>query len=154
MRRGRNSMLVVSTFEKTPAEYAWQMAADRLSDNVRNTWLDFTQRGIRQWEEMYSEDVNALPGLREEGFDGLVGLDYIFKWRGPKEDDPYCGEIDVIWKILRSEQDGVSCYRTRLKVDEQDFIRGLHKDERDKREASRADFRDAFAQWKENYRKL
>ena len=149
-------MLIGNVLEKTSAEFAWQLCADKLADRVRDIWLVNTKLGARKWEESFSEDPNALPGLRKEGFAGLVGLDYIFKWwGGSREADATAGEIDVIWKVLRDEEaDSVSCYRSWIKVGENDFTLGLFSEEREKREANRQTYRDAFARWKELFFRL
>ena len=88
----------------------------------------------------------ALTGLREEGFAGLVGLDYIFKWWGSKDSDDLAGELDVIWKVMDG---GVVCYKTWIKFAERDFVLGMHRNEPDKRDVNREEFRSAFAQWRE-----
>ena len=61
-------MLIGNVLEKTSAEFAWQLCADKLADRVRDIWLVNTKLGARKWEESFSEDPNALPGLRKEGF--------------------------------------------------------------------------------------
>ena len=71
-------MLIGNVLEKTDAQAAWQLCADKLADWVRTSWLDHTSAGDKRWEEAFHEDPNALPGLQIEGFKGLVGLDYIF----------------------------------------------------------------------------
>ena len=58
-------MLIGSVFEKTQAEAAWELCANKLADWVRNTWLQNTGRGISQWEAAEIEDPAAIPGLRE-----------------------------------------------------------------------------------------
>ncbi len=152
-------MLVGNVLEKTPAEAAWQVCAYKLADQIRTSWQDHMSAGDRKWEDSFSEDPIALLGLRAEGFEGLVGLDYIFKWWGAEDSDGLAGELDVMWKIIRDENadgtvDGVNCYRTWIKLAERDFILGLYKDEPAKREANRNAFRDAFAQWKNLFAKL
>ena len=143
-------MLIGNFLEKTTAESAWHLCSDKLADSIRNIWLDNTEQGILTWEMMLSEDPGALPGLREEGFEGLVGLDYIFKWWGGQDSDDLAGEIDVIWKVLSiEEEDNIICYRTWLKVAERDFVLGMYPDERSKREVFRESFRKAFQQWRD-----
>jgi len=148
-------MLVGNILEKMKAEYAWQLCADKLADSIRDIWLAKTEEGSLGWEVGLSEDPNALGGLREEGFGDIVGLDYIFKYWGATDSDALAGEIDVIWKLVGSDEDdgNIRCYRTWLKVADRDFILGLYTSERDKREANRAAFRDAFAHWKTLFEK-
>lgn len=145
-------MLIGNVLEKTTAESAWELCADKLADRVRDVWLENRKKGLNNWEEAFSEDAAALPGLREEGFGDLVGLDYIFKWWGAEDADELAGEVDVIWKLAGEED--ILCYRSWVKLAQRDFILGLYKAERDKREASRAEYRKAFAQWKELFEKL
>ena len=145
-------MLIGNVLEKTTAESAWELCADKLADRVRDIWLEKTKLGMTGWEETFAEDAAALPGLREEGFGDLVGLDYIFKWWGARDSDELAGEIDVIWKLAGEED--IVCYRSWVKLAERDFILGLYKEERGKREANRKAFREAFAQWKVLFDKL
>lgn len=145
-------MLIGKVLEKTRAEQAWQVCADKLADNIRNIWQTNTKLGLHQWEESLSEEPIALSGLREEGFKDLVGVDYIFKWWGSEDSEELAGEINVIWKVGTDE--GINCYRSWLKIAERDFILGLYKTEREKREANRAAFRDAFAAWQELFAAL
>lgn len=145
-------MLIGNVLEKTTAESAWELCADKLADRIRDIWQEKTKLSAVRWEEAFAEDAQALPGLREEGFGNLVGLDYIFKWWGANDSDELAGEIDVIWKV--AGEDNIVCYRSWLKVAERDFILGLYKDERSKREVNRNAFREAFAQWKELFEKL
>ena len=143
-------MLIGNVLEKSKAEQAWQLCADKLGDAIRNCWLENTKLGLKNWEEAFSEDPDAMAGLRTEGFGNVVGIDYIFKWWGAQDTDELAGGIVVVWKLMEdSEEERIACYRTWIKVAERDFILGLYADERGKREANRAAFRDAFAQWKE-----
>lgn len=136
--------------EKTTAESALHLCSDKLADSIRNIWLENTKQGVVSWEKMLSEDPCALPGLREEGFESLVGLDYIFKWWGGQDSDDLAGEIDVTWKVIgKEEMDNILCYRTWIKVAERDFVLGMYPDERSKREVFRASFHRAFKQWRE-----
>lgn len=142
-------MLIGNVLEKTPSDAAWQLSADKLADWVRTSFLDHKKQGSEKWEDAMHEDPAVLPGLREEGFEGLVGLDYIFKWWGAGDPEALGGEIDVLWKtVAPSEQDGVRCYRTWIKLAERDFTLGLYPEERVKRERTREAFREAFAQWR------
>ena len=143
-------MLISNVLEKTPAEAAWQLCADKLADLVRTTYLDHQKAGSEKWEEALHEDPAALQGLREEGFTGLVGLDYLMKWWGSKDSEELAGQLDVIWKVMRDGN--MVCYKTWIKLAERDFILGLYKEEGAKREATRKEFRRAFAQWLELFR--
>lgn len=148
-------MLIGNVLEKTPAEAAWQLCADKLADWVRTAWQEHKKAGDQKWEDAYHEDPNALPGLREEGFKGVVGLDYIFKWWGAADSEELAGSLDVIWKTIDGENPGgVSCYRTWIKLADRDFILGLYKEEGAKRDKNREEFRAAFAQWKGLFDKL
>ena len=138
-------MLIGNVLEKTPAEAAWQLCADKLADWVRTSFLEHRSAGHKKWEDATHEDPAALPGLREEGIAGLVGLDYILKWWGSEDAAALAGQLDVVWKIM--DGDGLVCYKTWIKLAERDFILGIHKEEGAKREANRAAFRDAFVQW-------
>ncbi len=144
-------MLIGNVLEKTNGEFAWQLCADKLADRVRTVWLENKGKGLTNWEESFSEDSGAMAGLREEGFAKLVAIDYIFKWWGADDSDALAGEVDVIWKV----SDGnVVCYRSWVKLAERDFVLGLYREERAKREVNREAFREAFAQWKELFAKL
>ena len=145
-------MLIGNVLEKTPADSAWQLCADKLADWVRSSWQEHTKANIKNWEDAYQEDPAAYAGLREEGFAGLVGLDYIFKWWGAADSEELAGQLDVVWKVI--DGDGVACYRTWIKLAERDFILGLYREEGAKREKTREGFRDAFAQWKKLFAEL
>ena len=152
-------MLVGNVLEKTPAEAAWQLCAAKLADQVRTSWQDHTKAGDQKWEDTFHEDPNALIGLRAEGFKGLVGLDYVFKWWGAEDSEALAGELDVMWKTIRDDDDdgdadGVNCYRTWIKLAERDFILGLYREEPAKRTANREAFQDAFRQWRELFIRL
>lgn len=146
-------MLIGNVLEKTDAQCAWQLCADKLADEVRSNWLEHQKQGIKKWEDSWHEDPGALPGLREEGFTGLVGLDYILKWWGGEDSEALGGELDVIWKTIGPD-DEIVCYRSWVKLAERDFILGLYKEERAKREVNREAFRGAFAQWKNLFEKI
>lgn len=139
-------MLIGNVLEKTTAVAAWQLCADKLADWVRTSFQEHTQQGAKQWEDAFHEDPAALPGLRAEGFEGLVGLDYIFKWWGGRDSEELSGQLDVIWKVIDGEH--VACYKTWIKLAERDFILGIYRVEDGKREANREEFRAAFAKWK------
>ena len=142
-------MLIGNVLEKTPADAAWQLCADKLADWVRTSWQDHTKEGERQWEDSWHEDPNAMIGLRAEGFEGLVGLDYIFKWWGADDSEALAGAVDVIWKVVGSS--GFETYRTWIKLAERDFILGLYREEGAKRDKNREGFREAFAQWRQMF---
>lgn len=144
-------MLIGSVFEKTSAVAAWELCADKLGDWVRNIWQRNTVAGFPQWEVSEIEDPAAIPGLRAEGFTGLVGIDYIFKWWGSQGNDDLAGIVEVIWKVMPEDSEAITCYKTWVKLAERDFILGLQNSEPAKREANRAEFRRAFARWKEFY---
>lgn len=57
----------------------------------------------------------------------------------------------MVWKI--KEENGLACYKTWIRLAERDFILGLYREEGAKREATRKEFRRAFAQWNELFRK-
>lgn len=143
-------MLIGNTLEPSEVSYAWQHAANRLADRVRNVWLENKKLGLPVWEETFSEDPKAIPGLREEGFGELVGLDYIFRWWGADDSDALGGEVDVIWMIAGDEPaKPVESYKTWIKLAERDFILGLYGTENQKRRVNREEFQKAFARWKE-----
>lgn len=143
-------MLIGNTLEPSPASFAWQHAANRLADNVRNTWLENKKLGLSVWEETFTEDPKAIPGLREEGFGDLVGLDYIFRWWGAEDSDALAGVVDVIWMVAGDDpKKPVECFKTWVKLAERDFILGLYSTETQKREFNRQEFQKAFACWKE-----
>ena len=141
-------MLIGSVLEKTDAVTAWQLCADKLADWSRSMWLENTSKGLKTWEISIMENPAAIPGLREEGFRGLIGVDYILKWWGPVDSDELAGELDVIWKVVPEGFDEVSCLRSWVRLAGRDFTLGLYKDEGGKREYNRKQFRDAFEQWK------
>ena len=145
-------MLIGNILEKTPAESAWQLCADKLADWVRTSWQEHRELGIDKWEDSMHEDPGALPGLREEGFGDLVGLDYVLKWWGAKDSEELAGELDAVWKVMKD--DGVLCYKSWIKLADRDFILGLYREEGAKREANRAEFRKAFAQWRGLFQEL
>jgi hypothetical protein len=148
-------MVIGEVLERTTAESAWQLCADKLADWVRTCWQEHTALGIDQWERTAGEDPAAFAGLRAEGFQSLVGLDYILKWWGAADADALAGEIDVIWKVMQdADNSSVTCYRTWIKLADRDFILGLQKGESAKRDANRLAFRHAFSQWLTLFRQL
>ena len=143
-------MLIGNTLEPSKTSYSWEIAANRVADRVRNTWLENRKIGLSVWEETFSEDPLAIPGLREEGFTNLVGLDYIFRWWGAEDSDALAGELDAIWMIAGDDPSKpVECCKTWVKLADRDFILGLYGAETQKREVNREEFRKAFARWKE-----
>ncbi len=144
-------MLVGNVLERSPADAAWQLCADKLADWVRTSWQDHRKAGDKQWEDHYYEDPAAMIGLRSEGFEGLVGVDYIFKWWGAADSEDLAGSLDAIWKVM--EGDAIATYRTWIKLADRDFVLGLYKEEGAKRDKNREEFRAAFAQWRELFLK-
>ncbi len=142
-------MLVGNILEKTEAFCAWQVCADRLADWMRNTWQSHGNDRVPQWEDSTMEQSTAIPGLRSEGFDNLVSVDYILKWWGGKDSETLSGELNVIWKVFKPDNnsDSFECYRTWIRLAPRDFILGQYKSEMEKREANRAAVREAFHQW-------
>lgn len=147
-------MLIGNVLERSDAKTAWELCSEKLADWVRSCWQENVNHGIKQWEETGFEDPAAIPGLREEGFHGLVGLDYIFKWWGADDSDALAGVLDVVWKTISDVDDSIVCYKTWIKFAERDFILGLYSGERAKREANHKGFRDAFSQWKKLFSEL
>lgn len=140
-------MLIGSVLEKTDAESAWQLSADKTADWVRTCWQENEKHENEQWEKTLHENPVALGGLREEGFPGLVGLDYIFKWWGENSPDEPAGELDAIWKIL-DKSGAIACYRSWIKLNMSDFMLGVYETEDTKRMVNREAFRKAFLQWR------
>ena len=140
-------MLVGNVLEKTKTDAAWQVCADKLADWVRTDWQNHVKEMDRQWEDACHEEPLAVLGLSEEGFRGLVGVDYIFKWWGADDTDELAGALDVIWKVMEGNQ--LSTFRTWIKFADRDFILGVYKEEGAKRDKNREEFRSAFAQWRE-----
>ncbi len=149
-------MLIGNTLEKSDAFCAWQVCADKLADWMRNTWLAHEEDGISQWEDATTEQIAAIPGLQAEGFRNLVGVDYILKWWGSDDLEALSGELNVIWKLLKSDDNGgqFECYRTWIRLAPRDFVLGWYKSEFEKREANRAAVREAFHQWQELFVKM
>jgi hypothetical protein len=142
-------MLIGTIFDKAEDLTATDMCAFHLADEVRNLWLQNTAQGREQWEESFCEHPDVIPQLQEEGFPNLQGIDYLFRWWGDK-DSELAGEVTVVWKICEPSGD-MAYYRTWVRLAERDFSVGLHGTETRKREVVRSEFRQAFAQWKENY---
>lgn len=147
-------MLIGNVLEKMSAESAWELCADKLADNVRSCWQNHREDKDQRWEDSFSEDPGAFPGLHLEGFKGLVGLDYIFKWWGGADSDSLAGEVDAIWKVIAEDGSSVSTYKTWIRLADRDFILGLYSNENDKRDANRKEFRKAFSQWKDLFAKI
>ena len=142
-------MLIGSVLEKTDAVSSWQLCADKLADWSRSVWLENSaKKDLKTWETSIMENPDAIPGLREEGFKDLVGIDYILKWWGAKDGDELAGQLDVIWKVGVPGDGQVKCYRTWIRLAGRDFVLGLYKDEGSKREFNREQFRRAFEQWR------
>ena len=146
-------MLVGNVLEKTDAVSSWQLCADKLADWVRSNWLEYSKQNLKTWETSIMENPAAIPGLCEEGFKGLVGVDYILKWWGAKDGDELGGQLDAIWKVM-PESGEITCYRTWIRLAGRDFVLGLYKDEGSKREYNRTQFRQAFSQWRALFENL
>ncbi|MCD8322344.1 MAG: hypothetical protein LUC89_05595 [Oscillospiraceae bacterium] len=145
-------MQIGKSMDPSESYYAWQLTANHLADEIRNIWLENSRKGLIRWDEQFSEEPDPLAGMREEGFRNLVGLDYIFCWDRSDAMDEFPGELSVIWKIGTDLEDKpIRCYKTWVKLQEQDFTLPLLKDEPHKREKTREGFRNAFSQWREMY---
>lgn len=142
-------MLISEIMEKTERMTAAENMANRLADKVRNIWLENREAGRTKWEENFYEDPDGISFLRSESFPDLVGMDYIFKWWGNEDLDGLAGELEVLWKV--KESDGVAIYKTWIRLADRDFVIGPVKEEVDKREVNRRDFREAFARWQKLY---
>ena len=127
-------MLISEILEKTQQMSAAENMANRLADKVRNLWL-----------------TNRAEGsfLRRESFPGLLGIDYIFKWWGNDDIEGLAGELEVLWKV--EEDHGVAIYKTWIRLADRDFVIGPVREESEKREVNRKEFRRAFAQWEQLY---
>jgi hypothetical protein len=143
-------MLVSEILEKNKHETAVENMANHLADRVRNIWLDNTNVGRTQWEENFYEGADAINFLRGESFPGLQGIDYIFKWWGNKDIEDLAGQLDVLWKV--EDDQGVGVYRTWIRFADQDFVLGAIREETQKREKFRQDFRDALERWQVLYK--
>lgn len=141
-------MLISEIMEETPPMTAAENMANRLADHIRNIWLDNTQMGVDQWEVNFYEDADGVSFLRGEDFPDLQGIDYMFQWWGHEDSDGLAGRLDVLWKVNRNGN--ISIYKTSIRFAPRDFILGAQS-ERKKREINRAEFRRAFAVWRELY---
>ena len=144
-------MLIGTVMEETPQVSAMENMANRLSDRIRNIWLRNTGLGLHGWEESFFEDPDGVAFLREESFPDLQGIDYIFKWWNSDDAQGLAGCVEVLWKVRREE--AMKIYKTTLRLAIQDFQKGAVSTEEKKREAWRAEFREAFAIWHELYLK-
>lgn len=142
-------MLVSGVLEKTKKVTAAENMASRLADKVRNIWLDNRNAGREKWEENFYEDPDGVNFLRGESFPDLLGIDYIFKWWGSDDIEGLAGELEVLWKV--QETGGVSIYKSWIRFADRDFVLGTIREESQKREANRQEFRDAFASWQKLY---
>ena len=142
-------MLISKVLEKTEKVTAAENMANRLADKVRNIWLENKQAGYERWEECFYEDPDGVNFLRSENFPKLQGVEYIFKWWGNEDVEGLAGELEVLWKV---QADGsVDIYKTWIRLAPRDFILGTMKEESQKREATRKEFRKAFDAWQEIY---
>lgn len=142
-------MLIGKSMEHIPSMTASENMANRLADRIRNIWLEKQAAGQKRWEENFYEDPDGVAFLRSESYPDLVGIDYIFKWWGAEDIEELAGTLEVLWKV--NEGEGVSLYKTWIKFADRDFIMGNIREESDKREANRKEFREAFAQWQQCY---
>jgi hypothetical protein len=145
-------MLVSEILEKSKHETAVENLANHLADRVRNSWLDNVNAGRTQWEDNFYEDADAINFLRGESFPGLQGIDYIFRWWGKEDVDDLAGELDVLWKVEDAE--GVNIYKSWIRFSDLDFLLGAFREEAQKREKFRQEFRDAFDRWQVLYKKF
>lgn len=142
-------MLISEILEKTKQTTAAENMASRLADKVRNIWLDNRNAGQGKWEENFYEDPDGVSFLRGESFPGLLGIDYIFKWWGSDDLDGLAGELEVLWKV--EEDHGVGIYKTWIRFADRDFVLGTIREESQKRERNRQEFRAAFECWQKLY---
>ena len=143
-------MLISEILEKTQQMSAAENMANRLADKVRNLWLTNRAEGRNRWEENFFEDPDGVSFLRRESFPGLLGIDYIFKWWGNDDIEGLAGELEVLWKV--EEDHGVAIYKTWIRLADRDFVIGPVREESEKREVNRKEFRRAFAQWEQLYK--
>ena len=142
-------MLISKVLEKTEKVTAAENMANRLADKVRNIWLENKQAGYTRWEESFYEDPDGVNFLRSENFPKIQGVDYIFKWWGNEDLEGLAGELEVLWKV---QADGsVEIYKTWIRLAPRDFILGTLKEESQKRETTRKEFRKAFELWQKIY---
>ena len=142
-------MLISEILEKTQQMSAAENMANRLADKVRNLWLTNRAEGRNRWEENFFEDPDGVSFLRRESFPGLLGIDYICKWWGNDDIEGLAGELEVLWKV--EEDHGVAIYKTWIRLADRDFVIGPVREESEKREVNRKEFRRAFAQWEQLY---
>jgi hypothetical protein len=146
-------MLVGHVIEKSSVNHTWEIAANKLADRIRNTWLDNRKAGITSWEDGFGEDYANIEFMRKEGIPNLVNVDYIFRWWGAADPDDFSGQVDIIWTIEK-EQGQNEFYRTWIKLAELDFLMGTPGTEADRRENNRKAFREAFGEWMPELAKL
>ena len=142
-------MLISEILEKTQKATAAENMASRLADKVRNIWLENRNVGLNKWEENFYEDPDGINFLRDESFPNLQGMDYIFKWWGNDDLEGLAGELEVLWKV--KEEGGVAIYKTWIRFADRDFILGTLREEGQKREVTRNEFKKAFAAWQKLY---
>lgn len=142
-------MLISEILEKTEQMTAAENMANRLADKVRNIWLTNRTAGRTKWEENFYEDPDGVSFLRGQSFPNLQGIDYIFKWWGNDDIEGLAGELEVLWKV--ADGGDVDIYKTWIRFADRDFVIGAVREESQKREVNRAEFRSAFAQWQKLY---
>lgn len=145
-------MLIGRVMELTPSVTAAENMANRLADRIRNLWLENVKAGNKQWEVNFFEDPDGVAFLRGESFPHLRGIDYIFQWWGNDRPDGLAGQLEVLWKTDYTGK--MAIYKTTIRFGDRDFIIGPIAEESKKREATRADFRKAFAIWAQLYADL
>ena len=142
-------MLISKVLEKTEKVSASDSMASRLADKVRNIWQENKRAGYDRWEESFYEDPDGITFLRSQSFPKLQGMEYIFRWWDNEDPDGLAGELEVLWKV---QADGdVVIYKTWIRLAPQDFVLGAFKEESQKRDVTRAEFRKAFTQWQALY---
>lgn len=142
-------MLISEILEKTQNTTAAENMASRLADRVRNIWLENRHVGVTCWEENFYEDPEGVDFLRSESFPNLQGIDYIFKWWGNDDLDGLAGELEVLWKVRHDHC--VDLYKSWIRFADRDFVLGTIREESQKREATREEFKKAFAAWQKLY---
>lgn len=142
-------MLISEVLEKTKDTTAAENMASRLADKVRNIWLENRHAGRNKWEENFYEDPDGVNFLRGESFPNLLGIDYIFKWWGNDDIEGLAGELEVLWKVQEDHE--VNIYKTWIRFADRDFVLGTTREENQKREINRQEFRTAFATWQKLY---
>ena len=138
-------MLIGNVIENAKVDHSWEIAANKLSDKVRNLWLEHRGAGMTNWEESFSETPALVDLIRRETLPKLTDIEYIFKWWNVKDPDELSGEVNVVWTLTDGENSRF--YLTWARLAERDFIIGPAGGEIEKREQSREEYREAFGTW-------